>query len=501
MPGEESLSRSIKKNIMSTATQTLSHSINDKLWSRPEKFIFRVAFIFFILLIVPLEPEWYTKLFSDFSLYKLLGALAGSRPGLIEIKSESGRWGLASYATWGALFLVAVGGGTIWSLPVRKRTISGYNKLYYWLRVLVRYRIAIGLIAFGLIKFYPMQMPYPSVSNLHTEFGDYAPFKLYWQSVGLSLEYQIFLGALEIIIGTLLFFRSTTAIGAILTAGVLYNIAHANLGYDGGVHVYSSYFVLLALFLLVQYIPDIWKLFIKGETVVPQYYAPVYKTSLGMRLHIAAKAIFIFLFLFVYSYYRYDLHYNKGRLKEPILPGLKKAEGFYNVKSFVLNGDSLKYSPSDSVRWHNAVFERYSTFSYKVFKPFDIKTGNGVPDGTDLFKEYELTGRAGGRVYLYYEIDSVERNLYLVDKNQKFSKATLKKYADKDFLGLKELYKTDARDTLGILRWHYAQTDAATIQLSGIDQYKDTIHVVLERIPQTHAPGKYWYTENKKYHY
>jgi hypothetical protein len=486
---------------MSTATQTLSHSIDDQLWSRPEKFIFRVAFIFFILLIVPLEPEWYTKLFSDFSLYKLLSALAGSRPGLIEIKSESGRWGLASYATWGILLLAAVMGGIIWSLLVRKRTISGYHKLYYWLRVLVRYRIAIGLIAFGLIKFYPMQMPYPSVSNLHTEFGDYAPFKLYWQSVGLSLEYQIFLGALEIIIGALLFFRATTAIGAILTAGVLYNIAHANLGYDGGVHVYSSYFVLLALFLLVQYIPGIWKLFIKGETVVPQYYTPDYTTTRGKTFYIAAKAIFIFLFLFVYSYYRYDLHFNKGRLKEPILPGLKKAEGFYNVKSFVLNGDSLRYSPTDSVRWHNAVFERYSTFSYKVYKPFDIKTGNGVPDGTDLFKEYELTGRAGGRVYLYYEIDSVERNLYLVDKNQKFSKNTLKKYADKDFLGLKELYKTDARDTLGILRWHYAQIDSSTVQLSGIDQYKDTIHVELERIPQVHTPGKYWYTENKKFHY
>ncbi len=486
---------------MSTATQTWSHSIDDQLWSRSEKFIFRVAFIFFILMIVPLEPEWYTKLFSDFSLYKLLSALAGSRPGLIEIKSESGRWGLASYATWGILLLAAVVGGIIWSLLVRKRTISGYHKLYYWLRVLVRYRIAIGLIAFGLIKFYPMQMPYPSVSNLHTEFGDYAPFKLYWQSVGLSLEYQIFLGALEIIIGALLFFRATTAIGAILTAGVLYNIAHANLGYDGGVHVYSSYFVLLALFLLVQYIPDIWKLFIKGETVVPRHYTPEYKTARGKAFYITAKTIFIFLFLFVYSYYRYDLHFNKGRLKEPILPGLTQAEGFYNVKSFVLNGDSLRYSPTDSVRWHNAVFERYSTFSYKVCKPFDIKTGNGVPDGTDLFKEYELTGRAGGRVYLYYEIDSVERNLYLVDKNQKFSKNTLKKYADKDFLGLKELYKTDARDTLGILRWHYAQIDPSIVQLSGIDQYKDTIHVELERIPQLHTPGKYWYTENKKYHY
>ncbi len=486
---------------MSTATQTWSHSAGGQLWNRSEKFIFRIAFIFFILLIVPLEPEWYIKLVSDFSLYKLLSSLAGSRPGLIEIKSESGRWGIASYATWGILLLASIAGGALWSFIVRRRSIPDYSKLYYWLRVLVRYRIAIGLIAFGLIKFYPMQMPYPSVSNLHTEFGDYAPFKLYWQSVGLSLEYQIFLGVLEIAIGTLLFFRATTAIGAILAAGVLYNIAHANLGYDGGVHVYSSYFVLLSLFLLVQYIPGIWKLFIKGETVVPQHYTPQFRTIRGKTLYVAAKVIFIFLFLFVYSYYRYDMHYNKGRLKEPILPGLKNSEGFYNVKSFVLNGDSLLYSPTDSVRWHSAAFERYSTLSYKVFKPFDIRTGNGVPDGTDLFKEYELTGRAGGRVYLYYEIDSVERNLYLVDKNQKFSKQTLKKYADKDFLGLKELYKTEARDTLGILRWHYVQTNAETIGLSGIDQYKDTIHVELERLPQVHAPGKYWYTENKKYHY
>lgn len=486
---------------MSAVTQIGSLSTDHQIWSRSEKFFFRVAFIFFVLVIVPLEPEWYTKLFSDFSFYKLLGALAGSRPGLIQLKSESGRWGLASYATWGVFFLASVIGGAIWTWLVRRRTISGYGKLYYWLRVLVRYRIAIGLIAFGLIKFYPMQMPYPSVSNLHTEFGDYAPFKLYWQSVGLSVEYQIFLGVLEIVIGTLLFFRATTAIGAILTAGVLYNIAHANLGYDGGVHVYSSYFVLLALFLLVQYIPGIWKLFIKGETVTPNHYTPVYATKRSRAFYIAAKTIFIFLFLFVYSYYRYDLHYNQGRLKEPILPGLQQSEGFYNVKSFVLNGDSLLYSPTDSVRWHSAAFERYSTLSYKVFKPFDIRTGNGVPDGTDLFKEYELTGRAGGRVYLYYEIDSIERNLYLVDKNQKFSKQTLKKYADKDFLGLKDLYKTEARDTLGILRWHYTRTNAETIHLSGIDQNKDTIHVELERIPQAHAPGKYWYTENNKYHY
>src|SRR5690606_29166453 len=112
-----------------------------------------------------------------------------------------------------------------------------YNLLYYWLRVFVRYCIALGLIAVGFIKFYPMQMPFPSVSNLHTEIGDHAPFKLYWQIVGISYRYEIFLGFLAIAAGVLLFFRSTTAIGAIIISGVLFNITHANLGYDGGVHV------------------------------------------------------------------------------------------------------------------------------------------------------------------------------------------------------------------------------------------------------------------------
>jgi len=74
----------------------------------------------------------------------------------------------------------------------------------------------LGLIAFGFIKFFPMQMPFPSLANLNTDIGEYAPFKLYWQIVGVSYKYEIFLGFLEIAAGSLLFFRPTVVIGAII---------------------------------------------------------------------------------------------------------------------------------------------------------------------------------------------------------------------------------------------------------------------------------------------
>src|SRR5690606_31897932 len=209
----------------------------------------------------------------------------------------------------------------------------------------------------------------------------------------------------------------TTAVGAIIVVGVLFNIAHANLGYDGGVHVYSSYFVLLSLFLLVQYLPNIWKLFIRGEKVTPNYYRPYFNKKALKYSYIGVKVVILFVFLLVYGAYRYDRFYNQGILKEPVVPGLPGAEGHYQASTFVLNGDTIAYSPWDSVRWHDAAFERYSTLVYKVNKDIDIALGNGTPSVGDVLKEYELTGRAGGKTYLYYEIDTVSHKFYLLNKN------------------------------------------------------------------------------------
>ena len=483
-------------------TRTTETGLGHRGWSSVEKIAFRFAFVFFALLVVPLQWEWYERLFTAESFYEVLAIVAGGgRINLIQIATESGRWGIASYASWGLAVLIGLFVATLWTIISRNSKREEYNVLYYWLRVLVRYRIALGLIAFGFIKFYPMQMPFPSVSNLHTEIGDYTPFKLYWQIVGVSFRYEIFLGVLEIAAGALLFFRSTTALGAIIIAGVLFNIAHANLGYDGGVHVYSSYFVLLSLFLLVQYLPNIWKLFIRGEEVTPDYYRPDFNKKPLKYLYIAVKVAVPFVFLVVYGAYRYDRFYNQGILKEPVVPGLPGAAGYYKASTFVLNGDSIAYSPRDSVRWNDVVFERYSTLVYKVNKDIDIALGNGTPSIGDVLKEYELTGRAGGKTYLYYEIDTLSRKLYLVNKNQKFSRELQIRLNEENSVGLKGLHGTTVGNSLNILVWNYDRPAKDRIVLSGKDANRDSITVVLDRLDETYLTGKEWYMENNKYTY
>ncbi len=471
------------------------------VWSNAEKIAFRFAFLFFVLLVVPLDWKWYERLFSAESLYNVLSAFAGYRASFVEVATESGRWGLAAYASWGVALLIALLGTAIWTILARNSKRQDYNALYYWLRVIVRYRIAIGLIAFGYLKFFPMQMPFPSIANLNTDFGDYAPFKLYWQAVGVSLPYQIFLGFLEIGAGALLLFRGTAALGAIINAGVLFNIAHANLAYDGAVHVYSSYFVLLSLFILAQYIPNIWRLFIKGQAVKPSYYYPVLDTKLRKNLYYGLKTVFVFSFLILLGYFQYDVRYNKGSLKEPVVPGLPGAAGHYTVSTFVLNGDTVQYSPHDSLRWHDAVFERYSTFVYKVNKNINIALGNGTPSIGDILKDYELTGRAGGKTYLYYEIDTATQKLYLVDKNQKFSGDLRKLLNEENRIGLKELYGTEKGDSINILSWNYDRPNKDRVVLRGKDFRKDSITVVLDRLDETYFTGKEWYVKNNKFTY
>src|SRR5690606_981212 len=180
-------------------------------------FSFRVAALFFLIMSVPLSWGYYQRLFTLnwFDLnYRDITNMGRYSPNLINIPTESGRWGLASYADWGIILLGAIIGGVLWSLFDKRKA---YHKLYYWLRVIVRYRIAIGMIEFGFVKVFLIQMPFPPIATLHTNFGDFTAQKLYWLSVGIVPSYQVFLGFVEVIAGFLLFFRKTVIPGAFLT--------------------------------------------------------------------------------------------------------------------------------------------------------------------------------------------------------------------------------------------------------------------------------------------
>lgn len=442
---------------------------NFQPWTKGEKFLFRVVFIFLLALIVPLDPAQYKNYFHPKSFFWFLSSLTGYRPNFVQLHSESARWGLAGYTSWAIALGAGLVGGTIWTLIVRKKDTPNYNKLYYWLRVIVRYRVALGIIAFGFLKFYPMQMPYPAISNLETYWGDYNTYKIYWQQVGVSIWYEVVLGIVEIIGGILLFFRSTTALGALINAGVLYNIAHANLAYDGAVHVYSSLFVLFSVFLLVPYVKNLYQLFVLKKDVTPQYYYPIWNTRRKKIWAYSIKYGVVLLFTIVYGILRYDVHYNLGYLKDPVTPGLPQAAGLYNVSTFRFNGKELPYNPYDSVRWQNVIFEKWSTLTYKVFKPFPISLANGTPNEKDVRRNYELAGIGGGRRFLYYKADTSKGLLYLEDKNARPARED-------------DSREKDTTAPAPKLVWHFERPAPGRVILYGQNERKDSIYAVLDKV-------------------
>lgn len=460
-------------------------------WAPWERILFRGAILFFGILIVPLTLDWYTKLFTIKSLFEFFSTLTGYRVDLVKISGESGRWGFESYANWGVALLIALAGAAVWTFVVRKRERKEYNELYYWIRTLARYRIGIGIIAFGFLKLFPMQMPFPSISNLEATIGEYTAYKIYWQSVGVVIWYEIFLGFIEIFAGALMFFRATSVLGAVINLGVLYNIAHANHAYDGGVHVYSAYFSLLSAFILAHEIPYVWKLLIKEQDVNPIEYVPIYKFKWLNYSLSGLKYAIVIGFVFVYGWIRYDMHYNQGRLKEPKTPGLVGAAGFYNVSEFKINNKLLPYSPLDTVRWQSVIFEKFSTLVYQVNRPVSISLANGTPQTKDVDRSYELAGIGGGRRFFYYDIDTKKNILFLQDKNRAKSEeesGSKPKKADS-----KATAKTDS---IPPLAWHFERPSKNRIILSGIDDNKDSIYVVLDRINKEYALKK-----SRKNHY
>lgn len=522
------------------APQDHQGTITGKPWKSYEKILFRIAFIFFIAICIPNSPEWYSQVFNtDWTSlhYRDLYDIARFGSGINWFGNTIFGDPLLGYANWIITAIISIGIGLVWTLiaRIRKKEKSEYNNLYYWLRAIVRYRAAIGIIGFGFTKLLPVQMPYPSLGVLNTSFGDLTAQKVFWLSVGIVPWYQIFTGVVEVLAGGLLLFRRTTTIGAILLFGALGDIVYVNFAYDGGVHVYSSYFVLLAAFLLVHDIPQIYNLFIRERYTVPFNYYPVLpKWVQYSRITLKAATILVFL---VWLFYLQLINFWYDPYKQPSVAGVKTLRGNYAVTEFRLNNTVIPYSPLDTVRWQEATFENWTTFTFRVNKPtpLDLSNGGGDPQ-RDINRTFEVTGVAGGQRVFHYYADEVNKTLYLQDKYKEIpdrrnraagvggdggtpvskDSAVAAQAASKDNkqndewiskqvwanIG-NEVYKIDERAITTRRKREFAEApknekrnrmilnyytdDGSRVTLIGIDENKDSIYVVLDRIKKNYA--------------
>jgi hypothetical protein len=514
-------------------------------WKTYELVAFRIAFIFFIAISIPNNVEWYSHVARINWLrlhYRDLYDIARFGSGINFFGNTIFGSSLYGYANWIITLLAAIAGGFIWTAidSRRKSPAQEYNRLYYWLRVVVRYRAGIGIIGFGFTKLLPVQMPFPSLGLLNTNFGDFSAQKIYWLSIGIVPWYQVFAGIVEVTAGTLLFFRKTTTLGAALLVGALGDIVYVNFAYDGGVHVYSSYFVLLGGFLLVKDIPVLYRFWIRETYTVPSFYYPALSKA-WQYARITLKTGVIVLFLGVLYYLQY-VNYKFDPYKQPSTAGVKALRGNYRVTEFRINNRVIPYDPTDSVRWQQVTFEKWTTLTYRVNRATFIDLSNGGGDPMrDINRTFELTGTGGGQRVFHYYADTIDHVLYLQDKYKAVPDRRNRVAGDSD--GNEQsphAHRQKPDDTIGsswisaAARAHigdenhmidktvwttrrdrefaaapknekrnrmilqYETTDGGHVILKGTDEHKDSLYIVLDRInrpyqvkPSTLDAGKY----------
>ncbi|WP_254412584.1 hypothetical protein [Dyadobacter diqingensis] len=441
-------------------------------WNNYQKTGFRILFLFFVIMSIPWNGFWYKNIASirwDTLEYRHLHVFCEFTPKFVEIQSESGHWGIESYVNWAIVLLVSTIGGLVWTLFDKHR--KSYNTLYYWLRTLVRYRAGVGVLGYGFTKLFPTQMPYPSISILNTDFINLTPQKVFWLSVGSVPWYESFTGFIELLAGVLLLFRPTALYGGILLFAALGDIVFVNFVYDGEVHLFSTYLCLYGLFVVAHDVPRLYNLLILEKFTTPDNFFPNFSghwQTLRVTIKSATLLIFIGLFSYLmYQNFRYDPY------KLPHNKGLAHSAGYYHVTEFRLNNRVIPYSPADTVRWQDAVFEKWATFTFKVNKPvkIDVSGGGGRPK-KEVDRRFEMAGVAGGRHFFTYQADTLNKVLYLQNKN--------------------------IPDTTQRLVFHYNKPDKSRIILHGLNENRDSIYVVLDKadkkytLPEsTLQPGNY----------
>ena len=232
-----------------------------------------------------------------------------------------------------------------WSI-LDKRTRK-YDKLLYWLRVVVRYYVAVTMFSYGFVKVFKLQFPFFSPDRLLEPYGNSSPMGLAWNFLGFSRGYNYVMGLAELLSGSLLLFRRTTTLGALVTLAVAGNIMAINYCFDVPVKLLSTALVVMALFLLAR---DTHRLtnffFLNKPAQAANISAPVFRKKWQNILLTVLKYVLIFYIVVINIQQALSAmkQYGDAAPKPPL-------HGIYNIETFVRNRDTLAPLTTDTTRW------------------------------------------------------------------------------------------------------------------------------------------------------
>jgi hypothetical protein len=331
-----------------------------KRWPLWQRVLFRFFFVYLLLQIAPwnwfgrlplvsdLTRRWYQLV--DWAVQNSNAHVFHVRETLVQING-SGDTSWAWTQLW--LFLsLALIAGVVWSVLDRRRL--HYDRLAYWLRTMVRYYIATAALAYGIIKLFALQMPFPNLSQLSTPLGDLLPMRLSWLFLGYSFTYQFFSGLMETVAGLLLLYRRTVTLGLLAATGAFANVVMINLSYDVPVKLYASHLLFACLFLLAWDARRLFQFFIlnrpaQGTTL----YEPPF-TRVWQRVPMWAVWC-LFVWWLAIDPFRGAMSRYATVSNPPA--GVPFPVGIYDVQQYVVNGQPSAALLTDSLRWRDVIFD------------------------------------------------------------------------------------------------------------------------------------------------
>ena len=257
-----------------------------------------------------------------------------------------------AYARLCLQITLAALGCVIWTVLDRKRTHD--ERALYWLRLGVRYYVIAAALSYGIIKLFVLQMSFPTTSQLATPLGDFLPMRFSWLFIGYSTPYEIFSGAMETVAGLLLLSRRTITAGLFAATGAFANVVMINLAYDVPVKLYASHLLFSCLFLLALDSKRlIGFLFLNRPAPATTAYDPTYTRPWQRWASVGVKVFILYQFLWG------PLHSSWTRyraLQHPPASG-PFAAGVYDVRSYVVNRDTIPLTSTDSIRWRDVIID------------------------------------------------------------------------------------------------------------------------------------------------
>lgn len=340
-------------------------------WSLPTRIAFRFCVVYFSLYILltqmfsalfvlpfglsipPPENAWSVTTSVNWVATKIL-----KFPEPLVLFSGSGD----KPVDWAhAVLLLAVAAivTIVWSLAAARR--AAHPTVHKWFRLFLRFGLGTTMLSYGMVKFIPLQMPFPFLTRLLTPYGNFSLMGVLWSKIGASPAYETFTGLMELTCAVLLFIPGLTIVGALMSFITATQIFALNMMYDVPVKLFSLHLMLMSLVLLAPDMRRLFRVMVLRRAVEDAPEPPLARRR-GVRRGLAIFQIVFGGWLIVNSYQSaMEAYYGPFGARGP-----KPAfYGIWTIERMYIDGVERAPLVTDYDRWRRMVIQRENSVSFQ----------------------------------------------------------------------------------------------------------------------------------------